>query len=99
MSKFGLLVAGSAVLAACGGCVVGNTVRTQTPARQAVVVDGQVYLVDVNTGQVSRIGAEAVANAEAFEPAGGKCGEKAGGPESAEGAGTAEGAGSAECGP
>lgn len=66
-----LLLLGLSVLSS-GGCVAVTKVRGlpcgSACARQAVAIDGKLYVVDVRTGRVSRIAENEVSGASAFTP-------------------------------
>lgn len=62
---------GGLVLVSSGGClaIAGNTVNAERyAARQAVVVDGQLCIVDVCTGEVMKLPEGNVETAGPFRP-------------------------------
>jgi hypothetical protein len=63
----------ASALALCGtGCVIvaknKGTLLGPCVARQAVAIDGSIYVVDVCTGEVSKVEGKAVAEAKTFVP-------------------------------
>lgn len=63
-----LILAG--LVAAGSGCVavVGNKGSLVTPSKRIVVIDRQVYVVDVYDGTVEKIDPSAFAGAEIVDP-------------------------------
>lgn len=66
-----IMVLVGVMLASSGGCgiVIGNRLAEQRfAARHPVAVDGRLYVVDVNTGEVMELPDDAVEKAGPFHP-------------------------------
>ncbi len=69
MKRLVTAAAAVSLVLSAGGCVAvaGNTVRAGQ-SRFPLHVDGRVYVVDVDTGEVMRLPAGALDNAGPFRP-------------------------------
>jgi len=71
MRKLAVLLFSAVALTVSSGCVA--VVKNKGPlgstcSRQAVTLDGVVYIVDVHTGEVCKVDGQAVKDAKGFTP-------------------------------